>query len=151
MFKRILVPIDGSSTSALGLREAVKLATTDGARIRLVHVVNELVVMSSPDAAAFVNADLIGVLRDAGRKILAKASAQVQKAGVEPESVLIESFGATAADKIVGEARKWKADIIVLGTHGRRGLRRALMGSDAEQVVRSSTVPVLLVRSKTSA
>jgi nucleotide-binding universal stress UspA family protein len=150
MFKRILVPVDGSKTSMLGLREAVKLATEDKARLRLVHVVDELVVTSSPDAAAFINADLIGLLREGGRKILAKAVAQVQKLGVQPESVLIEAFGAGAADKIVAEAKKWKADVIVLGTHGRRGLRRVLMGSDAEQVIRSTSVPVLLIRDKTA-
>lgn len=150
MFKRILVPIDGSKTSNLGLREAVRLATEDKARIRLVHVVDELVVTSSPDAAAFINADLIDALRDGGRKTLAKAVAAVQKLGVQPESVLIESMGVSAADKIIAEAKKWKADVIVLGTHGRRGLRRVLMGSDAEQIIRSTTVPVLLIRDKSA-
>ena len=150
MFKRILVPVDGSKTSNLGLREAVRLATEDKARIRLVHVVDELVVTSSPDAAAFINADLIDALRDGGRKTLAKAVASVQKLGIQPESVLIESMGVTAADKIIAEAKKWKADVIVLGTHGRRGLRRVLMGSDAEQIIRSTTVPVLLIRDKSA-
>jgi nucleotide-binding universal stress UspA family protein len=57
-------------------------------------------------------------------------------------------FGGRAADAIVEEAGKWKADVIVLGTHGRRGLRRALLGSDAEEVVRNASVPVLLVRDR---
>ncbi|HXC38266.1 MAG TPA: universal stress protein [Burkholderiales bacterium] len=148
MYKRILVPVDGSTTSNLGLREAVKLAHDDNARIRLVHVVNELIISAAPDVAAYGAADMIDMLREGGRKILAKAVAQVQKAGVEPESTLIESMGATAADKIVAEAKRWRADVIVLGTHGRKGLRRVLMGSDAEEIVRATTVPVLLVRSK---
>jgi nucleotide-binding universal stress UspA family protein len=66
---------------------------------------------------------------------------------VPVSSVLLESAAGPAADAIVRQARKWKADVIVLGTHGRRGVRRMLMGSDAEQVVRSSPVPVMLVRS----
>ena len=62
------------------------------------------------------------------------------------ESVLVESITRPVADVIVREARKWKADLIVIGTHGRRGLRRVVMGSDAEQVVRSAPAPVLLIR-----
>jgi nucleotide-binding universal stress UspA family protein len=61
---------------------------------------------------------------------------------------MIESFGGRAADFIVAQANKWRADLIVLGTHGRRGVKRLVMGSDAEQVVRTTRVSVLLVRSK---
>ncbi len=147
MYKKILVPIDGSSTSNLGIREALKLARDQGAKLRLVHVVDELVIMSSPDAVVPVG-DIVGVLRDAGRKILDRAAALVHKAGGDAETVLVERFGGRAADSIIAEAKKWRADIIVLGTHGRRGVRRMVLGSDAEEVVRSSPVPVLLVRSK---
>ena len=61
---------------------------------------------------------------------------------------MLEHFGRQAASLIVADAKKWKADLIVLGTHGRRGIRRLVMGSDAEEIVRTSPVPVLLVRSK---
>ncbi len=148
MYKKILVPIDGSSTSNLGIREALKLAKDQGARLRLVHVVDELVIMSSPDAVVPVG-DIVGVLREAGRKVLDRAAALVQKAGAKAETVLVERFGGRAADSIIAEAKKWHADLIVLGTHGRRGVRRMVLGSDAEEVVRSASVPVLLVRSKT--
>ncbi len=148
MYKKILVPIDGSSTSNLGIREALKLAKDQSAKLRLVHVVDELVIMSSPDAVIPAG-DLVGALRDAGRKILDRAAALVRKAGGNAETVLIERFGGRAADSIVAEASKWRADLIVLGTHGRRGVRRMVLGSDAEEVVRSSPVPVLLVRAKT--
>jgi len=60
--------------------------------------------------------------------------------------VLLETLTGPAAEPIVGQAKKWGADLIVLGTHGRRGVRRLVLGSDAEQVVRSSPVPVMLVR-----
>jgi nucleotide-binding universal stress UspA family protein len=148
MYQRILVPIDGSSTSNLGIREAMKLARDQHARLRLVHVVDELVLIPSPDVVAPVG-DVVGILRDAGMKVLEKAKALVEKAGVNAETVLVECFGGRAADSIVEEARKWRADVIVLGTHGRRGVRRMVLGSDAEEVVRSSPVPVLLVRSRT--
>jgi nucleotide-binding universal stress UspA family protein len=82
-----------------------------------------------------------------GKTVLQDAEKQVRAAGLEPESVMIESVGGAAGDIIVEQAGKWGAELIVLGTHGRRGLRRMVLGSDAEHVVRQSGVPVLLVRS----
>ena len=81
-----------------------------------------------------------------GRKVLTKAEAVARAAKVDVKALLVESKGGTIADAILAQARKLRADTIVLGTHGRRGLRRALMGSDAEAVLRDSRVPVLLVR-----
>ena len=63
-------------------------------------------------------------------------------------TALLETMTGPAADLIVRQAKKWHADLIVIGTHGRRGVRRIVMGSDAEQIVRTSPVPVMLVRSK---
>ncbi len=70
----------------------------------------------------------------------------MQRQGISPECVLLESIGGAAADLILAQAKEWAADLIVMGTHGRRGLLRVALGSDAEQVVRAATVPVLLVR-----
>lgn len=146
MFKRILVPVDGSSTSSLGIAAAIRLARDQKARIRLIHVVDELVLMSTPEAGMMVG-EAIDMLSDAGKSILAKSVARVRKAGIVAESTLVESVGGRAADLIVRDAKKWKADIIVIGTHGRRGLKRMVMGSDAEEVVRNTSIPVMLVRS----
>jgi nucleotide-binding universal stress UspA family protein len=71
----------------------------------------------------------------------------VRGTGVAVETVLLGARGNRVADLIVKQAKKWHADLIVLGTHGRRGVARVLMGSDAEIVVRETPVPVLLVRS----
>jgi len=151
MYKRILVPIDGSPTSNLGLNEAIKLAKDQGAKLRLFHLVNEYIAVASPDGMAFSNTDgLLGSLRQGGKKIIEKAEALARRNGLVPESVMLESFGGPAANFIVQQANKWKADLIVLGTHGRRGVKRLVMGSDAEQVIRTTRVPVLLVRSKTT-
>ena len=68
-----------------------------------------------------------------------------QREGVKTDSVLLDSVGGPASDAILGEAKAWSADLVVMGTHGRRGLARLVMGSDAEAVVRACTVPVLLV------
>lgn len=149
MYQKILVPIDGSPASNLGLNEAIKLAKDQGAKLRLFHLVDEYIAVSSPDGMAFSNTDdLFDALRQSGKKIVEKAEALARRNGLTPESVMLESFGGRAADFIVQHANKWGADLIVLGTHGRRGVKRLVMGSDAEQVVRTARVPVLLVRSK---
>ena len=151
MYKKIFVPIDGSPTSNLGLNEAIKLAKDQGAKLRLFHLVDEYIAVSSPDGMAFSNSDdLLESLRQGGKRIIEKAEVLARRNGLAPESVMLESFGGRAADFIVKQANKWGADLIVLGTHGRRGVKRLVMGSDAEQVVRTTRVPVLLVRSKTT-
>jgi nucleotide-binding universal stress UspA family protein len=142
LYGKILVPVDGSETSACGLDEAIKIAGKLGSRIRLVHIMNELIF----GGGGIYASDLIVSLRSGGQSLLAQAAARVRQQGVEADTVMIESMGASAADFIVDHARLWSADLIVMGTHGRRGLVRVAMGSDAESVVRIASVPVLLVR-----
>jgi nucleotide-binding universal stress UspA family protein len=142
-YKRILAAVDGSKASSKGLREALRLVQGEGAKLCLVHVVNEFPAYAALEAPVV---DIVPALRAGGKKILARAAATARKAGVRPVTVLRETIGGPAADLIVREAKKQRADLIVLGTHGRRGLRRLVLGSDAEQVVRTSPVPVLLVR-----
>jgi|SRR6478735_9017256 nucleotide-binding universal stress UspA family protein len=143
-YKRILVAVDGSSASGKGLREALRLAKSQGARLAILNVINEFPAFASLEGP--VPVDLVPMLRRGGKKILARAEAAARKAGVRPTMVAREIVGGPAADVIVREAKKQRADLIVLGTHGRRGVRRLVLGSDAEQVVRMSPVPVLLVR-----
>ena len=146
-YRKILVPVDGSPTSNAGLREAVALAKAQGASVQLVHVVDyHILAMAGLEAGAYIDT-MTANLTESGRRILKRAEDTVRTSGVAVTSVLLESSSGPAADAIVRQAKKWKADAIVIGTHGRRGVRRLLMGSDAEQVVRSSPVPVLLVRS----
>ena len=147
MYTHILVPVDGSPTSDRGLEEAVKLARLTGARLRLIHVVDQLVYAVGMDGVGAMTADLIPMLREAGEKILKKANARVEASGVPVETVLFDSFTGRVCDLVVAEATNWHADLIVLGTHGRRGVGRVFMGSDAEQIVRLAPTPVLLVRS----
>jgi len=146
MYQRILAPIDGSNTAARGLTEAIRLAKDQSAKLRVIHVVNELMMVSSYEGTIY-SGELIEALRESGRNILSKAAEQVKAAGVQVETELLEAHGGHAGDVIVKDANQWNADIIVLGTHGRRGLGRLVMGSDAEQVLRQAKVPVLLVRS----
>lgn len=150
MFRRILVPVDGSPCANRGLRAAVELARDQKAEVVLLHVVDETVVVQSLAAVDYVPEGgvdaLVAALRETGRKILARAQATLAKSGIAATTVLRETMGQPVADAIVAQARRTHADVIVLGTHGRRGLARIVMGSDAEGVVRMSPVPVLLVR-----
>jgi nucleotide-binding universal stress UspA family protein len=147
-YKRILVPVDGSPTSNLGLREAIRLAKGQRASLQLVHVVDQHYALMGGVEVGFEIDDLTRSLRQGGRETLRKAEALVKKADLPCSTALLETFTGPAADLIVRQAKKWRADLIVIGTHGRRGVRRLVMGSDAEQIVRSSPVPVMLVRSK---
>ena len=144
-YRRILVAVDGSPTSMKGLREAIRLAKDDRAQLFIVHVVNELYAFANLEGLT-AGMDIVPALREGGRRVLAKAKAVADKERIRAKTLMREKPGGAAADLIVREARKQRADLIVLGTHGRRGLRRAVLGSDAEQVVRRSPVPVLLVR-----
>jgi nucleotide-binding universal stress UspA family protein len=146
MYQRILVPVDGSHTSTLGLQEAIRIAINQRARLRLIHVVDELVVAQNFEG--YINTgDLLDALRDAGKKAIAKALAMTRKHDLRAEASMFESIGGRVAEVIVKEAKKWRADLIVMGTHGRRGVTRMVLGSDAEAVLRATPVPVLLVRS----
>lgn len=145
MYKKILVPIDGSVTAAKGLAEASKLAKDQNATIRLIHVVNELMIIAMPEAAIY-SGEIIEALRETGQQLLDKAQQQLVATGLQVEAQLLEAHGKQAGQVIVADAEQSHADIIVLGTHGRRGLSRLVMGSDAEYIVRLARVPVLLVR-----
>jgi len=140
-----LVPVDGSETSLLGLNEAIKIAKSQGSRIRLVHIVNEFILNYSYTPGTYGD-NLIESLREEGKTILKQAESAARQQGITPECVLLESIGGAAADLILAQAKEWPSDLIVMGTHGRRGLARVAMGSDAEEVVHATTVPVLLVR-----
>lgn len=151
MYKRILVPVDGSATAARGLQEAIKLAKLTGAKLRLMHVVDQISFALGMESAAMVTGDMMQSLREGGVALLKKTAARVEKAGVGVDTVLCDGLAGRVCDHVIEQAAAWKADLIVLGTHGRRGFSRLLMGSDAELIVRLATVPVLLVRPKDEA
>ena len=149
MFKRILVAVDGSPASSAGLHSAVALAADQRAALIALHVIDDGSLPINFEGAlyppSYVDA-YFEAMAAIGRKILDRTLKLARASHVRIDCVLVRSQGNTVAEAIVEQSRKLKADIIVLGTHGRRGLKRVLMGSDAEQVVREAGVPVLLVR-----
>ena len=146
MYTRILVPVDGSATSVAGLAQALGLARDQRAKVKLLHVIDEFRVFTTPDGGLNAGA-VITALKRGGRQVLERAARRAAARGVKPEAALVENLSGRVADIVVDQAKRWRADLIVMGTHGRRGVNRALLGSDAELVVRQAPVPVLLVRS----
>lgn len=147
MYRRILVPVDGSTTSRLGLRHALGLAKDQGARVRVLNVVDDAAMVPMMDGYPGADiATLIDSLKAAGRIALKEAATAAARSSTAAETVMAEAHFRPVSDAILEHAKKWRADLIVMGTHGRRGLNRLLLGSDAERVLREATVPVLLVR-----
>lgn len=143
MYKRILVPVDGSETSNKAVVAALQMARENGGRVRLVHVLDELAYLSGYE----IGGDLLKIARDYAVKVLDDALDMAKSAGVPADTKLAEAPGARIGEVVADEARSWEADLIVTGTHGRRGVGRVLLGSGAEQVLRLAPVPVLAVRS----
>ncbi len=147
MYQRILVPLDGSPTSERALQEAIKLA--DGkAQLRLIYVVEEIYLLDAEGYAFLDLAQLQKAVRDTGERTLAVAAGQLQKFAITAETSLLEGGGEHVASVINSEAKRWEANLIVIGTHGRSGFNRLLMGSVAEGVVRGASIPVLLIRAE---
>jgi nucleotide-binding universal stress UspA family protein len=145
MYTKILVPVDGSETSLQGLRHAILLAKDQKAALRLLHVVHDYLVAEGRHGLV-KSGELLKELREHGQAILNEAVASARKQGVAADTETVESPMGPVGAAIAEYAEQWPADLIVIGTHGRRGIRRLVMGSDAEYVVRTTRVPVLLVR-----
>jgi nucleotide-binding universal stress UspA family protein len=154
MFRNILVAVDGSATANRGLKMAIDLAADQRAVLHVLHVVENPALTPGLEGGYFPPDyfdTLRERLRDNGLKVLARAERLAQESGVQVKPLLAERSMGSVAQAILQAARKLGADVIVLGTHGRRGLQRLLMGSDAEAVLREARCPLLLVRSTVGA
>ena len=129
MFKRILVPVDGSATSNKALTAALQLARDSGGRVRVTHSLDELAYLSGFEYSG----EVLKIARESAAKVLDDAQ-------------LVDQPGQRLGQTVSEAALAWEADLIVVGTHGRRGIGRVLMGSGAEQVIRIAPVPVLVIR-----
>lgn len=147
MYKRILVPVDGSETSTKALVAALQLARESEGCVRLLHAFDPLDFTGAYDFGGQV---LEAARKDAAR-ILDDALQIALASGVPSDSRLLEAPGQRLGESVAQEARAWDADLVVVGTHGRRGVGRVLLGSGAEQVLRMAPVPVLAVRSPEAA
>jgi nucleotide-binding universal stress UspA family protein len=146
-YRHLLVPTDGSELSDRAVDQAVNLAAALGARLRILHVqvsfpislvgVGELVEPSTVDA-------LLAASQQRAETILAAAMAQAKQAGVVAEQSLLVNPQPHQA--IIQEAQAQACDLIVMASHGRRGLEGLLIGSETQRVLTHSNCPVLVVR-----
>jgi nucleotide-binding universal stress UspA family protein len=141
-YRRIMIPVDGSPTSNQALVAALQIARDSGGRVRLVHVVDAFAYLTGFEASAVVYEEI----RKGAQRVLTAALEIANAAGVPVDTMLVDEPGRRLGECIADEAGKWEADLVVVGTHGRRGIARALLGSGAEQVIRLSPTPVLVIR-----
>lgn len=147
LFKKILVPVDGSDTSRAALATALRMARDAAGSVLLIHSLDELAYLTGYEYSGAV----MSRAREDAESVLGDAAKACETAGVHAETRLLEKPGERLGETIADAARQWQADLIVVGTHGRRGLGRVLLGSGAEQIIRMSPIPVLTIRSPAKA
>lgn len=147
MYDTIMVAIDSSPTAQRALDEAIRLSKTLGSRLVIAHVIDNAHVKW--DLGSLSTRQITETLIEQGHKLVTEATGKAQQAGVQVTAVTTDDPLAyiDVAAELEKQAQQAGAQLLVLGTHGRRGARRALLGSVAESVVRTSALPVLLVRS----
>ena len=147
MYQRILVATDGSALSKKAVKHAISLAASTGASVIALKVVPRYPV-SFFDGGATLSVETVS---EAEKKWVTDAEGQLesvvkeaQSAGVKAKTAVVKSD--LIAESIISAARKHKADLVVMASHGRKGLKRILLGSEALAVLTHSTVPVLILR-----
>ena len=146
MYQRILIAIDEHEAAEKALEQAILLAKDQHADVRLVHVIEDR-ESRVLDATVLDVEKMEAKWRHAGQAILDVAAERARQAGLMPDVALLPKGGETHAGRvIVAEAERWRANLIVLGTHGRRGLSHLFHSSVTQAVASIAKVPVLLVR-----
>lgn len=145
MFERILMPTDGSACSEEAIAQGLKLASTLGAQVTFLYALEDPVsaVYATPETAAY-RSDIYADLKKAAEGALARAESLAEAAGVVCNTVLTERQNPVQAI----HAAEAEADLVVMGTHGRRGFDRFIVGSVAEGAFRRATKPYLMIRNK---
>jgi len=145
MYRRVLVPLDGSPTSDRGLHEALQICRDEGSSLVLLHVVEGFPTMH--EFASTKPLDQHEAHRRRAANTLLDGAATTARYSKIPATKEVVVAHQTVADTILEIAAKRHCNLIVLGTHGRTGFARAVLGSVAESVARNSAVPVMLVPS----
>lgn len=145
MYKKILVAIDGSEIAAHALEHAINLSKCIQSELRAIYVVDCPTVFFS---GSFYDPSLLqNAFIEEGSLVTTQAQKIFDQAGIKGDTQIVDTQG---GHDIVGAisraATDWMAECVVLGTHGRRGVQRALLGSTAEAFLRITNVPVLLIR-----
>ncbi|MFN8769848.1 MAG: universal stress protein [Neisseriaceae bacterium] len=143
MFKRIYVPIDNSDISDKVLGEALDLAKEAGAEIRIAHVVNLEQITFGIEMVGI--AELQDTLMEIANKLVAHVKEIVKSKGMTADVVLLENYGADLASLIIDDAKEWKADIFILGSHHLGSFSHFITGGVAEDIAHDTDIPILLI------
>ena len=142
-YKTLLVAVDGSAQADYALGHAMALAHDLGARLILVSVVDSISLIATAGPYVAQTPDLIAIAHEEGKQILAAAAEFVSSSSVPYEKILADG---SPVDQIIAIATQQRANMSIMGTHGRSGLGRLILGSVAEGVIHKSHVPVLIAR-----
>ena len=150
MYKRIMVAMDSSSTARKALDEAIALAKALGANLAVAHAADEgSLVQHGLGIGTYLDIEKIKEdIHASGKALLDDAVVRAAAAGCTAEAVLIESGRRRVAEMVADAARDWGADLLVAGTHGKRGFERMLVGSVTENLTRVAATSLLLVRER---
>ncbi len=148
MYKRIMVAVDESFMTSQVMTAAVELAKCTGAHVAICHAIDETILAQREVAMMLPNS--VGKtearMRMGAQGLLGRLAETARAAGIEAEIMLVESEQKHVSDMLIEAAAEWQADLLVVGTHGRRGIERYFVGSAAERLVRKAQVSLLLVR-----
>ena len=144
MFKHILVPVDGSPTAALAIDKAVALAKAFGSTVTAIYVIDPYPFTGVGTDYAYGQAQYLTAATAEANEAIKGAKQAFEAAGIAVKTALVE--GHAVYKGILETAESGGADLIVLGSHGRRGIEKLVLGSVAQRVVSRAHVPVLVVR-----
>lgn len=147
MYKRILVPTDGSPLSKKAVQSAVDLAAAVGAGIVALHVVPRYPVSYFEGAVTMSVEDVARIeaqWNERGQATADKVAKAAERAGVQAKAVTVKSD--LVAEAILAAARKNRCDLVVMASHGRKGIKRLLLGSETQHVLTHGDIPVLVLR-----
>lgn len=147
MYRRILVATDGSSLSRKAVRSAISLAALSGAELVAVKVVPRYPQAYFEGAISLADKEVSRIEKqwaDEAQAVVDTIKSAAEAEGVKAKAVTVKSD--LVADALIATAKKTKADLIVMASHGRRGIKRLLLGSETHQVLTHSPLPVLVLR-----
>ena len=142
MYQKILLPTDGSEAAEVAAKEGIKLAKILNSKLHVLYVIDVSAFAGIPTEAVWEN--MRSLLEEEGKKALEKVKALAEAEGFHNVECLIKE--GVPAKEIISTAKEIEADLIVMGTSGKSGLDRFLIGSVTERVVRTSKIPVLIIR-----
>jgi len=146
MYQHVLISVDDSHTSGKALEKAIEICKATGAALEIVHAVDESIFSHIRETTLIDKGAALKAVLLEGKETLARAVEVATDAGLTPKSQLLSSDSLHAADQVAAHVAKSDADLLIVGSHGRRGIQRMLLGSVAEKLLRKVEISVLVVR-----